>query len=182
VKLITPASWITLSRIALTPLVVYFFIQGLWGLGFIFFSIAMLTDLLDGFVARKFGQESKLGQILDPIADKTLLSSTMYTLLLILDVSWQAKACMWFLIIKECILLFGGGILWFRYHIFIPPTILSRLVSLCEVALVAILIFSKVCNYNAPECSVHAALMINVFISSMLLLRYLIFLIKKDSK
>ena len=180
--LITTASWITLSRIALTPLVVYFFIQNLWGLGFIFFTAAMLTDLLDGFVARKFGQESPLGQILDPIADKILLSSSMYTLLSILDVSWQAKACIWFLITKEFILLFGGAILWFTSHFFIPPTILSRFVSVCEVALVSMLLCSKVCTYNLPDFILHAVLIINVFISSMLLLRYLIFLIKKHSK
>lgn len=177
-KSITTASWITLSRIALTPLVIYFFIQNLWGLGFIFFLLAMLTDLCDGFVARKFGQESNLGQILDPIADKILLSSVMYTLLLIINVSWQAKACIWFLITKEFILLFVGGVLWFKSHIFISPTILSRFVSLCEVTLVSILIFSKVCNYDLPNFILHATLMINVFMSAMLLLRYLIFLRK----
>ena len=169
---ITIASWITLSRIALTPLVVYFFMQGAWTLGLVCFIMAMLTDLCDGYVARRFHQQSRLGQILDPIADKILLSCVMYTLLLTIAVSWSEQFCICFLIAKEAVLLVGGGILWFKYHIFIKPTSLSRLVSVCEVALVVLLVGSNVVGLMLPRSVLHVALMINVFVSALLLLRY----------
>ncbi len=176
---LTFASWITLSRIALTPFIVYFFMIEAWTLGLCLFVIAMLTDLCDGFIARRFSQESRLGQILDPIADKILLSSVMYTLLLTIDVSGQAKLCVWFLIVKEFVLLFGGGLLLWKRQLFIPPTMLSRFVSVCEIALVIMLVSCQVMGWYLADFMLHGVLTINVFMSAMLLLRYVICITKK---
>jgi CDP-diacylglycerol--glycerol-3-phosphate 3-phosphatidyltransferase len=67
---------LTLLRIALTPIVVYCLAQktpGLLLLSFILFNIAVLTDWLDGLVARHFDAEGELGNFLDPLADKVLV-------------------------------------------------------------------------------------------------------------
>ncbi|MGE0206566.1 MAG: CDP-diacylglycerol--glycerol-3-phosphate 3-phosphatidyltransferase [Candidatus Babeliales bacterium] len=45
------------------------------------FSLLSLTDLLDGYMARKFSQETELGKVLDPIADKFLMYATLISLL-----------------------------------------------------------------------------------------------------
>ena len=71
---------ITLARICLTPVVALLpFIQGYWPkvIAFIVFLIAAFSDLLDGYLARRYGTTSELGILLDPIADKLLLFATL---------------------------------------------------------------------------------------------------------
>lgn len=83
----TTASKITLVRVAFIPLyMVFMYLSGgaagswqLWvSLGI--FIIASLTDYVDGYVARKYGQVSDFGKFLDPLADKllTIASMTMF--------------------------------------------------------------------------------------------------------
>jgi len=65
---------LTLARMALAPLILLacIFFENYW-LAFFLFNIAALTDYFDGKIARYYGVESRLGAILDPIADKILL-------------------------------------------------------------------------------------------------------------
>jgi CDP-diacylglycerol---glycerol-3-phosphate 3-phosphatidyltransferase len=71
---------ITLARISLTPVVALLpFIGGYWPkvIAFVVFLIAAFSDLLDGYLARRYGTTSELGVLLDPIADKLLLFATL---------------------------------------------------------------------------------------------------------
>jgi len=74
---------LTLSRIAAIPaLTVLFFIEGDW-LRYIacaLYTTAAVTDYLDGYLARAWKQQSKLGRIFDPIADKLLVAATILLL------------------------------------------------------------------------------------------------------
>jgi CDP-diacylglycerol--glycerol-3-phosphate 3-phosphatidyltransferase len=70
---------LTLSRIVLIP----FFILSVYQhpvLGALVFSIASITDFLDGYLARRSGQVTKFGVIMDPIADKFLVISALFVL------------------------------------------------------------------------------------------------------
>ena len=72
---------ITISRILLVPVFVYFvtvFKSSL--VGALVFSIASATDFLDGYLARRSQQVTKLGVLLDPIADKILVISALIVL------------------------------------------------------------------------------------------------------
>ena len=62
-------SAITLTRVALVPAFLVFMIEGRFRLGFIVFLLAILSDLVDGWAARRFHQETLFGGILDPLAD-----------------------------------------------------------------------------------------------------------------
>lgn len=62
-------------RVALIPLFIIALIDGRPGRALILFGLASLTDLLDGFIARFYHQQSVLGAYLDPMADKLLLTS-----------------------------------------------------------------------------------------------------------
>jgi cardiolipin synthase len=81
--LTTLPNLLTLSRIAAIPLVIVTFYLtpplGPW-LGCVIFSLAGLTDWLDGKVARAWSQQSELGRFLDPIADKLLVATTLFML------------------------------------------------------------------------------------------------------
>lgn len=74
---------LTILRIALTPVLLYMLgIDTLAGryLAFFIFLIASLTDWYDGYVARRFGDITKWGKFLDPLADKILVLSTFFAL------------------------------------------------------------------------------------------------------
>jgi CDP-diacylglycerol--glycerol-3-phosphate 3-phosphatidyltransferase len=74
---LTIANRLTLGRIALIPLCIIFLLSGLLGLAALLFVLLSLTDLLDGYLARKYNQVSELGKMLDPLADKILVVSVL---------------------------------------------------------------------------------------------------------
>ena len=71
---------LTLARICLTPVIALLpFIQGYWPkvIALFIFVCAGASDVVDGYLARRYKQVSELGQLLDPIADKLLLFATL---------------------------------------------------------------------------------------------------------
>jgi len=66
---------ITIMRLLLVPAVVLAMLQSLWGWAFAGFLVAGISDGVDGFIARRWKQSSRLGAYLDPVADKLLLVS-----------------------------------------------------------------------------------------------------------
>jgi cardiolipin synthase len=82
VKNLTLANQLTILRIALIPAFVLLVVYGYLGGALIVFSVAGLTDALDGLIARRAGQRTSLGAWLDPMADKLLLVTTFVVLTL----------------------------------------------------------------------------------------------------
>ena len=76
---------LTLLRILLTPLFVIFLLKHLYFFALIVFTLAGISDGLDGFIARYLNQRTTLGAYLDPIADKLLLTAA-YASLAILNI------------------------------------------------------------------------------------------------
>jgi len=75
---------LSIMRLVLTPAVVIclYFPGRLWSfLAALFFGLAAVTDLLDGFYARRYKVVTPLGRFLDPLADKLLVSATLIMLL-----------------------------------------------------------------------------------------------------
>ena len=79
---LTVATQITLLRLLLIPFVAMSILYHRYGLALVIFAISGISDLIDGLVARKFGQKTKLGALLDPMADKLLLSTSFILLTL----------------------------------------------------------------------------------------------------
>lgn len=73
----TTASKITLVRVALIPVFMILLLLKLHYWAFAVFVIASVTDFIDGYIARKFGQVSDFGKFADPLADKLLVISCM---------------------------------------------------------------------------------------------------------
>ena len=105
------------------------------------FMAAVILDVLDGYVARKFGQETKAGEILDPLADKILLISAyicIYKISVLFDVVrfpiWLVVA----VISRDVILLIGFTVIrLFNAHISINPTIWGKMTVFFQVVAVA---------------------------------------------
>ncbi|OHD68389.1 MAG: CDP-diacylglycerol--glycerol-3-phosphate 3-phosphatidyltransferase [Spirochaetes bacterium RBG_16_49_21] len=72
---------VSMSRIVLIPLVIYLLAVKLWLWALVLFILASLTDLLDGWSARKLHQESEFGIFIDPLADKFLVISVLSALI-----------------------------------------------------------------------------------------------------
>ena len=77
---------LTIGRIIIVPFfVLAFYLPGFYGdlTACVLFVIASFTDFLDGMLARMMGEESKLGELLDPIADKIIVATAL--ILLVMD-------------------------------------------------------------------------------------------------
>ncbi len=100
----------------------------------ILFAIAALSDALDGFLARRFGWQTELGSILDPIADKLLLATVFISLgVLGLVPLWLMAAAL----ARDAIIVSGAA----AYRLFIgpltaQPSMVSKFNTLCQAAFV----------------------------------------------
>jgi len=71
---------ISLARLFLVPLTIWLIVEGRYGIAFWVLVIAGVSDALDGFIAKRFDQRTRVGAVLDPAADKAMLVSVYVTL------------------------------------------------------------------------------------------------------
>jgi cardiolipin synthase len=79
-SLATTANQLTILRIVFVPLFIILLAYKELGWAFATFVIAGVTDVLDGIIARRFGQKTSIGAALDPIADKLMMTSSIVIL------------------------------------------------------------------------------------------------------
>ena len=106
------ANFITSIRLVLVPFIVSALVKGndWWALGFL--TAALVSDLVDGLVARKMDQITDLGQVLDPLADKALF------LALFGFFAWAGRipiVAFFLLLLPYFALILGGGVMY-RYR------------------------------------------------------------------
>lgn len=77
---LTTANQLTLLRIVFVPVFVILLVYGQTGWALTIFIAAGITDVLDGTIARRYGQKTRVGAFLDPIADKLLMTSSVVIL------------------------------------------------------------------------------------------------------
>ena len=104
----------------------------------IFFAIASLTDALDGFLARKMNWQTELGKILDPVADKLLLTGTIFIL-------WVSEYIPLYIFIiffsRDVAILVGAAIKMTLIESNTPlPNILGKLTTGLQIAYIFIII------------------------------------------
>jgi len=77
---LTTANQLTILRIVFIPVFIIFLTYGWNGLALAIFVTAGATDVLDGVIARRFGQKTSVGTVLDPLADKLLMVTSLVIL------------------------------------------------------------------------------------------------------
>ena len=100
---------LTIFRFILIPVILFYIFTGNYLLAFIFFTLSGLTDVLDGFIARKFNLISNFGKLMDPLADK-LTQIAVLTSLVTLEI-----IPVWILVIvviKELVMVIGASFLY----------------------------------------------------------------------
>ncbi len=114
---------LTIMRLLLAPLfpIVYFSdrVQNGSLLAMGIYILAGFTDVLDGYLARKYNVVTKLGTVLDPLADKFMLICALLTLTI--D-NLVPVFIVIFVIVKEALMIISGIVLYFRKDQFIIPS------------------------------------------------------------
>ena len=128
---------LTLLRVVLVPGLSLLLIQHRFALAFAIYLLASLTDVADGWIARRAGQVTRLGTVLDPLVDiifnLTLFCALAATRLLPAWVAWVA-------VLRYGLLLVGGACLYvFVGPLRIQPTLFGRMTGVVIAALVGLL-------------------------------------------
>ena len=154
---------LTIGRIIIVPIfVVTFFIPGLFGdlIPFFLFVVASFTDYLDGLLARLFKEESKLGELLDPIADKILVAAALILLVMNGTIkNYEVIAAI--IILTREILISGLREFLAKGQVTMQVTSLSKLKTVIQMVSIAILLTgesgNKIINfqdYNAQTVGI----------------------------
>ncbi|HSA62989.1 MAG TPA: CDP-alcohol phosphatidyltransferase family protein [Nitrospiraceae bacterium] len=130
---------LTILRILLIPVYIGFMTYGRFGLALLALLVAGLTDAIDGFIARKLNQRTRLGTFLDPLADKLLLTSGFISLsMLHLVPSWLVIL----VVSRDIILLLGTAVAHVtNTTIDITPTFLGKGTTLLQLSYVLLVVF-----------------------------------------
>ncbi|MCL4361251.1 CDP-alcohol phosphatidyltransferase family protein [Candidatus Dependentiae bacterium] len=139
---ITIPNVLTLIRIILVPFIVTSMVLNYWIIAGILFSVAMITDVLDGAIARIRGEQTFLGACLDPIADKILTISCYTTLAFVeIPVFKVPLSFVYFVLIKEILLVLGAFYLGLVGHVIdIKPTFVGKAAAVIQTCFIAWLI------------------------------------------
>jgi len=129
---------ISFLRILLTIPVVWLLIERQFTAALILFVVAGFSDGLDGFLAKRYAWQSRLGGLLDPLADKALLMSSF----LVLGVLGLIPVWLVMLVIFRDLLIVGGAL---YYHFSVEdlqasPSLISKLNTLLQILLVLLVV------------------------------------------
>jgi cardiolipin synthase (CMP-forming) len=148
------ANKITIVRILLIPFFVTCFIyytperDFLRFIAFTIFAISVLTDAIDGYVARKYYQKTKLGTVIDPIADKLLILSAFLSLSITPALPQQFRIPPWVLVVvisRDILIVLGFLIInMLKGEIEIKPSILGKMTTAFQmITIIAALLHFK---------------------------------------
>ena len=156
-------NYLTIGRIIIVPIFVFtFYLPGFYGdiLPFALFVIASFTDFLDGLLARMYKEESKLGELLDPIADKIIVATAL--LLLVMDQTiknYEVIAAI--IILTREILISGLREFLAKGKIKLPVSNLAKLKTFLQMFSISLLLLgdtgNKILNfqdYNAQTIGI----------------------------
>jgi cardiolipin synthase len=107
--LLTAPNQLTLLRMAFLPFIVIKLVEGHYIWALILFVLAGVSDGLDGLLARTLKQQTLLGQYLDPIADKLLLSTMFLVLSILRKVPWKFTVLVFS---RDVSILFASAVLF----------------------------------------------------------------------
>ena len=121
---------ISLARLLLVPLEIWLILVGRYGLAFWILVAAGISDALDGFIAKRFDRRTRLGALLDPVADKAMLIGIYVTL----GVAHQLWASLVILVVLRDVMIVGGFLL---IQVFaVPKLYISKLNTGVQIILV----------------------------------------------
>jgi len=165
---------LTIGRIILAPIfVIAFYLPGLLGdlIPFFIFILASFTDFLDGLLARLYKEESKLGELLDPIADKIIVATAL-VLLVMNDTIRNYEVIAAIIILTREIMISGLREFLAKSQISMPVSGLAKFKTFIQMFAIALLLTGESGNkiINFQEYNAHTVGIIFLWLSAFLTL------------
>ena len=139
---------ITIMRILLVPFFIAFVLYSKLNLALLVFLIAVLSDAIDGYIARAYKRKTKLGAMLDPLADKILIISAFISFILVKDLPLAIKFPPYIPIIvisRDAIILLGAVIIYIlKGDIEIKPSPLGKITTFLQMLTVIFILIQSI--------------------------------------
>jgi cardiolipin synthase len=133
----------------LVPPIVWALAAGYFSFALVLFFVAGVSDGLDGFLAKQFDWTSRLGALLDPIADKLMLISSYVTL------AWLGLLPVWLVtlvLLRDLVIVTGAVVYHFSIErVEAAPTIVSKLNTLLQIVLVLLVIAAQALGWEVDR-------------------------------
>lgn len=139
---------ITIFRIALVPVLILLLKDQEYAMALVVFAVAGVSDGLDGFIAKRFHCETRLGSILDPLADKTLLVSSYVMLMLLNHLPFWLMLTVAF----RDLLIVSGYLVYTSMvgPVQMRPSWLSKLNTFMQIALIVVILAQQAMQLIYP--------------------------------
>ena len=165
---------LTIGRIILVPIfIITFYIPGFLGdlIPFFIFILASFTDFLDGLLARLYKEESKLGELLDPIADKIIVATALVLLVMNGTIQHYEVIAAIIILIRE-IMISGLREFLAKSQISMPVTGLAKFKTFIQMFAIALLLTGESGNkiINFQDYNAHTIGIIFLWLSAFLTL------------
>jgi len=156
---------LTLCRFALIPIYIIVFSYGFIISAFFILLLAGLTDVLDGYIARKTKQVTQLGSMLDPLADKLMMMVAVLSLVLIQYIPWEAAIAMF---IRELSMIVSSTVFYLRGKKPVPANFMGKMTTV----LYFLAIFFIVMKFNFAEAFLWIVIIFAFFTSIMYMFQF----------
>ena len=165
---------LTIGRIIIVPFfVVAFYLPGFYGdlTACVLFVVASFTDFLDGMLARMLGEESKLGELLDPVADKIIVATALILLVMDGTISRYEVIAAIIILTRE-ILISGLREFLAKGQVKLPVSNLAKLKTFLQMIAITILLTGETGNriLNFQDYNAQTIGMILLWLSAFLTL------------
>ncbi len=159
---------LTILRLLGAPLCIWLIAQNQLDFAFWTFFAVSITDWLDGYLARRWQATSKLGQILDPIADKSLIMSVYLALGLLAFIPIWLTALV---LLRDLLILLSSSsiLLMRRVKMNLAPTLIGKISTTAQMLFVGLILARGVPASFVPTSSIENILMVSFLYSVALL-------------
>lgn len=141
-------NFLTSIRILLVIPLVVLLLRERFGLAMLLMVLAGLTDWFDGYLARRHNWQTRLGSILDPLADKLLVVTT------VLALGWLGLVPLWLVVavlVRDLVIVMGGVAYHMLVgHVAVEPTWISKINTAVQIALCVVIVFAQAVAF-VPE-------------------------------
>ena len=158
-RILTVPNLLSFLRLALVPVFLILLVEGEDLIALAVLALSGFTDFLDGWIARRFNQVTKLGQLLDPAADR------LYILAALLGLAWRDLVPLWLVLVivaRDVMLVVLGGLLARIGHSAFPVNWVGKWATACLFVGLPLLMFAAAlpdtAGYTQPLGMIFAVL------------------------
>jgi len=136
----TLANKITIARLISVPFVLWALYEAQYLLALCIFAIAAVSDGVDGYIARRYSQQTVAGSILDPLADKLLLTMTFVALTFSPHVEMRLPAWLTAAVVyRDLLIMLGSGMVkWFCPTLHFHAIVSSKMTTFSQIVTVLV--------------------------------------------